>query len=218
MAKIFVIEDDRTIAELLQVALAHEGHEVHLEPSGTLSALDATYDLVLLDLSLPDAEGLDLARRIRREHRLPIIMVTARGQTQDKVAGFDAGADDYVTKPFSFEELAARIRAVLARAGRERARLETGPLVVDMDQRTAWWVGAPLALTRREFDLLATLARRPGRVYSRDELVESVWGFDFNGESNVVEATIRRLRDRLGDRTRRIVVTVRGAGYTLKLP
>jgi DNA-binding response OmpR family regulator len=218
MAKIFVIEDDRTIAELLQVALAHEGHEVYLETEGKLGALDETYDLVLLDLTLPDAEGLELARRIRGAHQLPIIMVTARTQLRDKVAGFDAGADDYVTKPFSFEELTARIRAVLSRTGRGSSRLEAGPLVVDAEQRTARWHGEPLELTPREFDLLAMLARRPGRVYSREELLDRIWGFDFDGESNVVEATVRRLREKLGDRNHQVVFTVRGAGYTLKSP
>jgi CheY-like chemotaxis protein len=117
MAKIFVIEDDRTITELLQIALRHEGHEVCLESLGRLDAIDDTYDLVLLDLSLPEAEGLELARRIRAAYDVPIIMVTARGALGDKVAGFDAGADDYITKPFSFEELSARVRAVLPRTG-----------------------------------------------------------------------------------------------------
>jgi DNA-binding response OmpR family regulator/anti-sigma regulatory factor (Ser/Thr protein kinase) len=156
--------------------------------------------LVLLDLTLPDAEGLELARRIRGAHQLPIIMVTTRTQLRDKVAGFDAGADDYVTKPFSFEELTAQIRAVLGRTGRGSSRLEAGPLVVDAEQRTARWHGEPLELTPREFDLLAMLARRPGRVYSREEFLDRIWGFDFDGESNVVEATVRRLREKLGEK------------------
>lgn len=218
MARIFVIEDDKTIAELLQVALHHEGHEVHLELGGDVSALDDTYDLVLLDLTLPDVDGLDLAKRIRAAYDLPIIMITARDQLQDKVSGFEAGADDYITKPFSFEEVSARIRTVLKRTGRGSAQLEAGDLSVDLEQHRALWRGEPLELTPREFDLLAALMRRPGRVYTREALVDRIWGADFPGESNVVEVTVRRLRERLGDREHKIIATVRGVGYALRLP
>lgn len=218
MARIFVIEDDKTIAELLQVALQYEGHEVHLELGGDLSALDDTYDLVLLDLTLPDVDGLALAKHIRAAYDLPIIMITARDQLQDKLSGFEAGADDYVTKPFSFEEVSARIRTVLKRTGRGSAQLEAGDLSVDLEQHKAWWRGEPLELTSREFDLLAALMRRPGRVYTREALVDRVWGADFPGESNVVEVTVRRLRERLGDREHKIIATVRGVGYALRLP
>lgn len=218
MARIFVIEDDRTLAELLQIALRHEGHEVHVEGSGRLDAIDDTYDLVLLDLTLPEEDGLELARRVRAAYDLPIIMVTARGGLGDKVAGFDAGADDYVTKPFSFEELSARVRALLRRTGRGMTRLEMGALTLDLEQRRVHWQGAPVDLTPREFDLLAALARRPGRVYTRQELVDRVWGFEFSGESNVVDVTIGRLREKLADRTHALIVAVRGVGYTLKQP
>jgi DNA-binding response OmpR family regulator len=166
VARIFVIEDDKTIAELLQIALQHEGHEVHIELGGDVSALNDTYDLVLLDLTLPDVDGLDLAKRIRVAYDLPIIMITARDQLQDKVSGFEAGADDYITKPFSFEEVSARIRTVLRRTGRGSAQLEAGDLSVDLEQHRALWRGEPLELTPREFDLLAALMRRPGRVYN----------------------------------------------------
>ncbi|MDQ7841456.1 MAG: response regulator transcription factor [bacterium] len=218
MARIFIIEDDPTIADLLKVALQHEGHEVRLEPRGDLAPLDEGYDLVLLDLTLPDVDGLDLARRIRGAYDLPIIMVTARGEVQDKVAGFSVGADDYVTKPFNFAELAARVRAVLKRAGSVVGRLQVGPLVLDAETRQAWWHERAFDLSPREFDLLTALMRRPGRVFTREELLDRVWGFDFEGESNVLEATIRRLRERLGDKEHRIIATVRGVGYTLRLP
>ncbi len=167
MAKIFVVEDDKTIAGLLQVALGHEGHLVDVDLQGTLAQLDDRYDLVLLDLALPAADGLDLAKRIRAVYDLPIIMVTARGEVDDKIRGFEAGADDYVAKPFSFEELSVRIRAVLRRTSRGGARSEVGPLAVDLERRAAWWHGRSLDLTSREFDLLAALTRRPGRVYTR---------------------------------------------------
>lgn len=218
VARIYIIEDDSTIAELLQLALQHEGHETRIDKTGDLSALDDTYDLVLLDLTLPDADGLVLARRIRGAYDLPIIMVTARDQVRDKIVGLEAGADDYLAKPFSFDELSARIRAVLKRTRRGGARLEVGGLVVDLDQHAAWWHGAPLELAPREFSLLAALMRRPGRVYERAELADRVWGFQFEGESNVVEATVRRLREKLGDRDHRIIATVRGTGYVLRLP
>src|SRR5947199_8325470 len=144
MAKIFVIEDDRTIAELLQAALQHDGDEVCLSLQGKLDALDETYDLVLLDLMLPDADGLELARQIRGTYDLPIIMLTARGELRDNVAGFEAGADDYVTKPSSFQELSARVRAVLKRTGRGRGELRAGGLGVDPEQRRAWSRCMPL--------------------------------------------------------------------------
>lgn len=217
MAKISVIEDDRTIAELLQVALRHEGHDVRLSLQGSLKALDDTYDLVLLDLTLPDADGLELARQIRGTYDLPIIMITARGEDRDKVIGFEAGADDYVTKPFCFEELSARVRAVLKRAGRGGGELQAGALRLDPERRSAWWHDQPLDLSTREFDLLATLARRPGRVFSREEFMNRVWGVDFEGESNVVEVTVRRLREKLDDKAHTIISTVRGIGYTLRV-
>lgn len=217
MAKIYIVEDDRTIADLLEIALRHEGHAIHLDPRGDLTDLDDTFDLVLLDLTLPSADGLELARRIRAAYDLPIVMVTARGEVPDRVAGFEAGADDYLPKPFSFDELSARIRAVLKRTGRGRGRLQAGGLVLDLEQRRAWRGETEVQLTGREFDLLAALMRRPGRVYSREELLNRVWGIDFSGESNVVEATIRRLREKLGPEARRTLATIRGAGYTLRV-
>ena len=217
MAKIFVIEDDRTIAELLQAALQHDGDEVCLSLQGKLDALDETYDLVLLDLMLPDADGLELARQIRGTYDLPIIMLTARGELRDKVAGFEAGADDYVTKPFSFQELSARVRAVLKRTGRGGGELRACGLCVDPEQRRAWWRDRPLNLCGREFDLLATLTRRPGRVFSREELLHRVWGAEFEGESNVVDVTVGRLREKLDDTAHALIATVRGIGYTLRI-
>lgn len=217
MAKIFVIEDDRTIAELLQAALQHDGDEVCLSLQGKLDALDETYDLVLLDLMLPDADGLELARQIRGTYDLPIIMLTARGELRDKVAGFEAGADDYVTKPFSFQELSARVRAVLKRTGRGGGELRAGGLCVDPEQRRAWWRDRPLNLCGREFDLLAAFARRPGRVFRREELLHRVWGAEFEGESNVVDVTVGRLREKLDDTAHALIATVRGIGYTLRI-
>jgi DNA-binding response OmpR family regulator len=218
MPKLLVVEDDATIAELLQIALQQEGFEVHVDPVGDLRRLDDTFDLVLLDLGLPDADGFELAERIRRAYDVPIIVVTARDALRDKVRGFDAGVDDYVTKPFSFEELSARIRAVLKRAGRGATRLEAGDLALDLEMRAVVYRGRPVELAPREFDLLAALMRRPGRVYRREELLDRVWGVGFEGESNVLEVTIRRLREKLGDRRHRLVVTVRGVGYTLRVP
>jgi DNA-binding response OmpR family regulator len=216
MAKIYIVEDDRTISDLLEIALRHEGHQICLDPQGELSDLDDTFDLLLLDLTLPSADGLDLARRIRAAYDLPIIMITARGEVHDRIAGFEAGADDYLPKPFSFDELTARIRAVLKRAGRAEGRLRAGPLTLDLEQRRVWYGAGELPLTPREFDVLAALMRRPGRVYSREDLLNRVWGIDFAGESNVVEATIRRVREKLGPEGQRMVATVRGSGYTLR--
>ena len=222
-ANILVVEDEPAIQELIAVNLQHAGHHVirTRDAEGALGIVrNALPDLLLIDWMLPGMSGVSLAKQLRQEERtrqIPIIMLTARGELRDKVAGFEAGADDYVTKPFSFQELSARVRAVLKRTGRGGGELRAGGLCVDPEQRRAWWRDRPLNLCGREFDLLATLTRRPGRVFSREELLHRVWGAEFEGESNVVDVTVGRLREKLDDTAHALIATVRGIGYTLRI-
>ena len=184
---------------------------------GISTARSQVFDLVLLDLMLPGMDGLEVCRALRGDPataRIPIIMVTARGEESDKVAGPEVGADDYITKPFSPRELVARLRALLRRAQPSRAEgvIEAGDLRIDTLAREATYRGRKLSLTPREFELLAFLAHRPGRVMSREELLRKVWGYDYLGETRTVDVHVRRLRVKLGER-HRLIETVTGAGY-----
>jgi two-component system response regulator ResD len=171
---------------------------------------------------LPGASGLDVLREVRQEpstRDLPVLVVTARSTEMDKLIGFERGADDYLTKPFSPKELVARIRALLRRARPSQAagRIEVGDLVLDTLAREVRLRGKPLTLTRREFDLLAFLAHSPGRVHRREELLRKVWGYDYVGETRTVDVHVRRLRAKLGEKDR-VIETVMGAGYKLVVP
>jgi DNA-binding response OmpR family regulator len=173
---------------------------------------------VLLDLLLPGLNGLEVLREVRAEpstRDLPIVLLTARGAEMDKLLGFERGADDYITKPFSPREVLARVDAVLrrARTPREPEALVTGPLALDHARREARLEGRELTLTPREYELLYFLARNPGRVFSRDELLTKVWGYDFRGETRTVDVHVRRLRAKLGPDAAGLIATVTGAGY-----
>lgn len=221
MGLILIVEDDDRLRSALRLALRDEGFEVEAVPDAEtglerLSSMDP--DLILVDIMLPGASGLDLCRSIRRTSRVPIIVVTARDDSHDVVAGLEAGADDYVTKPFVIKELAARIRALLRRtrfAGWEPETMEFGDLVIAPEEGRVTKAGEEVALTRIEFRLLCELAGSPNRVLSRDVLLENVWGYDYFGDGRVVDAHIRRLRKKIeanpSEPTR--VVTVRGLGY-----
>ncbi len=217
---VMVIEDEKEIRDLLQYNLEKAGFRVAAFADGEngLRQLFASRpDLVVLDLMLPGRNGLEILREVRGEPAtadLPMLVVTARGAEMDKLLGFEHGADDYLTKPFSPRELVARVQALLRRArpaGGAHA-LVHGPLRIDVDAREVTVAGTPVALTPREFDLLVFLARQPGRVLSRDELLRKVWGYDYLGETRTVDVHVRRLRVKLG-RERARIATVTGSGY-----
>lgn len=204
--------------ELVRLHLERAGFRV-LEASGGREALakleTESVDLVVLDLMMDDLDGWEVCRRIRAGSELPILMLTARGETYDRVAGLELGADDYLVKPFDGRELVARCNAILRR-GRpqpeEESRLRRGPLVIDEGSRTAMLNGQSLVLTPKEFDLLLLLAQHPGQVFSRDRLLDSVWGYEFAGAPRSVDTHVKNLREKLGDASG-LIQTVWGHGY-----
>jgi DNA-binding response OmpR family regulator len=219
MSKILVVEDEPMVAEVVERYLRRDGHDVTLAFDGQ-SAIEefarAPSQLVILDVMLPRLDGMVVCRRIRSRSDVPIIMLTARGDERDRLTGLDLGADDYVSKPFSPRELAARVRAVLRRTSQKPARrLEFEDLVIDGMARTVDVRESPAALTAREFDLLYHLARHPAQVFSREQLLAKLWGDDFEGDTSTVTVHIRRLREKIErDPSRpRHVRTVWGAGY-----
>jgi len=225
-ASILLVEDESTLALAVRVALQREGYRVHWAPDGR-GALDVfrdqDVDLVLLDIMLPGMSGLEICRAIRRVSNLPIIMLTAKGSEADKVRGLELGADDYIPKPFGMRELVARVRALLRRAGSGIGSMEdrpivAGPLQILPRQRQVLRRGAPIELRRREFDLLLFLARNPGQVFTRDMLLERVWGHDFEGEPRTVDVHMRMLREKVEDDPSNPVLlhTVRQVGYCLR--
>jgi DNA-binding response OmpR family regulator len=215
--RILVVEDEDAIAEPLVGGLRREGFEVERAATGS-AALDAALpDLVLLDLRLPDVDGLDVCRRLRERSDVPIIVVTARGEEADRVVGLELGADDYVVKPFGLRELIARIRAVSRRTtARPHADepIRVGGLEVDERARRARLDGSPLELTPKEFDLLAALARDPGAAVSRRRLLEDVWDTTWYGSSKTIDVHVASLRRKLGDPG--WIETVRGIGFRLR--
>jgi two-component system response regulator MprA len=225
--RILVVEDDWRIGAFLDRALRHRGYAVQLVRDGS-SALALTAnsmpDLVILDLMLPDIDGLDVAHQLRARSTVPILALTARDTVADRVRGLDAGADDYLVKPFALEELLARVRAMLRRqttadVANRRGRLAYHAIVVDRDTREATVLGERVQLRNREFELLSYFMRNPERALSRRELREEVWGDDFPGDSNVIEVTIGHLRRKLDEHgLPRVIHTVRPIGYMLRWP
>jgi two-component system response regulator MprA len=222
--RVLVVEDDRELASAVSLELGHAGYEVRVEVDGP-AALSANNDwapeLIVLDLGLPSLEGVEVCRRLRSASKTPIVIVTARGDIEDRVRGLDAGADDYLVKPFSLDELMARIRAALRRSRmrEEGDRLRMGDLLLDAAARTVTSNGEPVDLTRREFDLLEVFMRHPGRALGRETLLSEVWGYDFLGGSNVVDVYVRYLRRKLaGGGHDRLIETIRGVGYAMRPP
>jgi two-component system response regulator MtrA len=221
-ARILLVEDDPSIREVTAIGLRAAGFDVDTAPDGA-AGLDrwrqAGADLVLLDVMLPRLDGLEVCREIRRGSTVPIVMLTARGDTIDVVVGLEAGADDYVKKPFEMAELVARIRAALRsrRSGTDagQAELSLGPLAIDTAGRTVRRGGEEIAVTRTEFDLLVELAQRPGQVLTRDLLLDRVWGYDYLGDSRLVDVAIGRLRAKVerDPANPELLLTVRGSGY-----
>jgi DNA-binding response OmpR family regulator len=222
--RILVVEDDADLAQALELELTYAGHTVRVVGDGPAALrveADWKADLVLLDLGLPSLDGLDVCRRLRAATRAPVVIVTARDAVTDRVRGLDAGADDYVVKPFSLDELLARVRSALRRASlRDHGHvLRAGDLVLDAAARTVTRGGRPVSLTRREFDLLECLLRHPDQVLDRATLLADVWGYDFLGGSNVVDVYVRYLRAKLDTSQRpSLIESVRGIGYALRPP
>jgi two-component system, OmpR family, response regulator ArlR len=221
--KILIVEDEKQIARFLELELQHEGYLVETAFDGIEGLNAATRcqpDMILLDIMLPGMNGLDVCRRIRQSSCVPIIMLTARDETFDKVMGLDLGATDYVTKPFVIEELLARIRAGLRRYESMSAggnNLYVGELVVDLAGRTVKRAGNDIELTRHEFDLLAYLIINKGIVLTRDQILANVWSYDFSGEAKIVDVYIRYLRNKIDDKYEtKLIHTVRGFGYLVK--
>lgn len=220
--RILVVEDEKKIAEFVRKGLKAEGYAVDVAldgEQGRILAGTGAYDLVILDLRLPKMDGLTLCRTLRNaEFAGPILMLTARDTVKDKVLGLDSGADDYLTKPFDFEELVARVRALLRpRGAAEPTRLQAGDLVLDLLAHTAERASRPVPLTAKEFSLLEYLVRNAGRVVSRAMIAEHVWDIHFDSFTNVIDVSINHLRAKVDrDFPVKLIQTVRGRGYVLK--
>jgi DNA-binding response OmpR family regulator len=219
MTKLLLVEDDQTLRETLAYNLAREGYTV-IEADNGVTALDLAReqqpDLIILDVMLPELDGLTVCRTLRREMDVPIVLLTARSGEVDRIIGLDSGADDYIVKPFSLGELLARLRAVLRRGRREpETKLQSGDLLLDVVGHRAWRGNQLLTLSPKEFDLLAELVRHKGAVLTRELLLQRVWGFDFEGDTRTVDVHIRWLREKIEDdpANPRRIETVRGLGY-----
>ena len=226
MAQILIVEDEVALSDVIRSHLEKQGHSVRQVFDGqeALASADRNRpDLVILDWLLPGMDGLSVCRELRRKHLMPILMLTARGEVEDRVAGLQVGADDYLGKPFSIVELASRVASLLRRVAIDRAAASTdsaepltfGSLVVDMAAHRASLAGADLDLTRREMDLLELLLRHPGRTFSRDYLLEKLWGSDFDGLDRAVDTQMVRLRRKLGE-FGECIEAVWGVGYRFR--
>jgi DNA-binding response OmpR family regulator len=220
--RILIVEDEAGIADFLRRGFESEGYAVTWAADGEqgeAEALSGAFDLVLLDLMLPGRDGAEVLASIRRSDPvLPVVLITARGQVEDRVRGLDSGATDYVTKPFSFDELAARVRAHLRHSGQERdTRLEVGDISIDLLRRTVTRDGVEIRLSATEFDLLAYLARNPDHVLARPRILKAVWGYDFDPQTNVLGVYVGYLRRKLARSGRPAPIeTIRSVGYRLR--
>ncbi|MCX7615559.1 MAG: response regulator transcription factor [Clostridiales bacterium] len=221
-AKVLIIEDEEKLARFVELELSYEGYAVTKAFDGRAGlslAESGEFDLILLDIMLPGLSGMEILRRLRRTSSVPVIMLTARDSVVDKVSGLDNGADDYVTKPFAIEELLARIRTVLRKSSsaQENPRLCVSGLQLDSNRRLVTVNETAVELTKREFDLLHYLLKNKGVVVSREALLENVWGFDFEGETNTVDVYIRFLRGKIDEAFGlKLIHTVRGVGYVIR--
>ena len=222
--KILLIEDEVKISRFVELELKYEGYEVEVAFDGRKGlemARETDAALVILDIMLPKMNGIEVLRRLREESDIPVILLTARYQTMDKVMGLDMGAEDYITKPFEIEELLARIRVILKRkvklGAKEHDTLTTGKLILDEQTFEAKYDGELVQLTKKEFDLLKCLIQNKNMVLNRDQILEKVWGYSYYGDTNVVDVYIRYLRSKIDDIYKvKIIHTVRGVGYTIK--
>jgi DNA-binding response OmpR family regulator len=218
--RVLVVDDEPLIVQMLSIALSYEKFEVSVARTGIEAIQQATHikpDLVILDIMLPHMDGIEVCRRLRATGDVGILMLTARGEDQDQVAGLDSGADDYLVKPFTLPVLLARMRAILRRKGINlQSTLRVGDLTLDRLTRKVARGERQVELTPREFDLLELLLAHPRQVFSREAIVNRVWGYDFVGDSNVVDVYVRYLREKLGDEDRNLIRSVRGVGYSLE--
>src|SRR6195952_3967085 len=227
-AKLLVVDDEPNIVELLSVSLRYAGFEVATATSGLAAVTEARRfrpDLIVLDVMMPDMDGFTVVRRLRGEGlRVPIVFLTARDATEDKITGLTLGGDDYVTKPFSLEEVLARIRAVLRRTsgnaepGSASGKLTFADIELDDDSHEVWKAGELVALSPTEFKLLRYLMQNPGRVLSKAQILDHVWHYDFGGEAGVVESYVSYLRKKVDTGETRLIHTLRGVGYVMRLP
>ena len=226
MPKILVVDDERVMVKGIKFNLENEGYQVDTGSDGEEAvdkARTGQLDLIILDLMMPKIDGLQACMKIREFSNVPVIMLTAKSEDTDKIIGFECGADDYITKPFNILELKARIRALLRRAGaaaqqqREADRLTQGAITLDLSERAAWRDGEQVELTAKEFDLMSLLMQNPGRVYSRENLLNLVWGYEYIGEFRTVDVHIRRLREKLepDPANPEHILTKWGVGYYL---
>ncbi len=219
--RVLLVEDDQHLGRMLLDGLTQEGFQVDWLTDGYSAVnriLEEDYDLVLLDIMLPKMDGIKVCKKIREVKDIPILMLTAKGQIEDKVEGLSAGADDYITKPFSFRELLARINAVLRRYRREGPdTLKIDDLELRLKSFEVYYRGKKIPTTQREFKLLKLLAERANSAVSREEIYSKVWGYSYGEASNVVDVYIKNLRNKLGDKEHKLIKTVRGYGYMLSV-
>lgn len=221
---ILIIEDEVKISRFIELELKYEGYNVEQSydgRDGLEKALKGNYDLILLDVMLPSLNGMEVLRRLRQTTEIPVIMLTAKDQITDKVMGLDIGADDYMTKPFAIEELLARIRVALKRnknsAQKKSTLLKVDELELDLEKYTVCFNKDNIELTKREFDLLKYLIENKSIVLTRDKILEKVWGYDYLGDTNVVDVYIRYLRTKIDEKyNKKFIHTIRGVGYQLK--
>lgn len=221
-SKILIVEDDATLAQFLKQELSYEGYDVNVEADGMqglMAIREGQPDLVILDWMLPRLSGLEICRRLRDSfNRVPIILLTAKDEVSDRVSGLDAGADDYIIKPFSLEEFLARVRANIRRTQEpDPDVLKFGDLSLNRSTREVYRGNRAIELTAKEFDLLEYLMRHPRQVLTRDQILEKVWGYDFMGDSNIIEVYVRYLRLKLeAENEPRLIQTVRSVGYVIR--
>ncbi len=224
MQKILIVEDEEKIARFVELELTHEGYEVAKATDGRRGlelAESGGFDLLLLDIMLPGINGIEILRRVRRDSDVPVIMLTARDAVMDKVSGLDMGADDYITKPFAIEELLARIRVTLRKHSSSHETphdvLHCKGVTLDSERFKVAYNGVPVELTAKEFALLHTLMQNKNIVMSRNTLLENVWGYDYVGETNIVDVYVRYIRQKLDEKFGvKLITTVRGVGYVIK--
>ncbi len=224
MARILIIEDEAQIARFVELELKHEGNDVSKAADGRLGldmALEQDFDLILLDIMLPQLNGLEVLRRLRQKKDTPVIMLTARDSVMDKVSGLDAGAEDYITKPFAIEELLARIRVALKKRNSvmpvATSRIEINGVVLDEDRHEVTVNGVDVQLTNREFELLHTLMKNKNIVMDREKLMNIVCGYDYIGETNIIDVYVRYIRTKIDDKFGlKLITTVRGVGYVIR--
>ncbi|MBI5975461.1 response regulator transcription factor [Staphylococcus canis] len=223
MAKVLIVEDEQNLARFIELELKHENYDVDIQydgQKGLNKALQQDYDVILLDLMLPEISGLEVCQRIRKQKDTPIIIITAKGETYDKVKGLDCGADDYIVKPFEIEELLARMRARIRRSANHLSQSDIvtiDGLTIDKDAFNVTYQNKKIELTKTEFDLLLILAENKNHVLHRDQILNHVWGYESEVETNVVDVYIRYLRNKLKvvDK-QKLIETVRGVGYVIR--